>query len=157
MSTRSRSHFGVAGLWFTLSLLASSARAADEPVPEWIWLTKDSPDGQVVLFRKEFDVSGDVKSATLFASCDNQLRVFIIGDVVAASEAWETPAKENVTRSVKKGRNVISARGKNNEGIAGLMLRLDVTLADGKTRRVVTDASWQATATQLPRGWWEAP
>ena len=38
------------------------------------------------------------------ASCDNQLRVYLNGDDVAASEAWETPAKETVTRSVKKGR-----------------------------------------------------
>ena len=131
----------------------SSAQDASQAVPEWIWLTKDSPDGQVVLFRKEFDVAGDVKSATLFGSCDNQLRVYLNGDDVAASEAWEEPAKEDVTRSVKKGKNVLSVRGKNNEGIAGLMIRLDVTLADGRTQRVVTDSTWHATAKQLPRGW----
>ena len=71
--------------------------------PEWIWLNKDSPDGEVVLFRKEFNVDGDVKSATLLGSCDNQLRVYLNGDDVAASEAWETPAKETVTRSVPQG------------------------------------------------------
>ena len=131
----------------------STALAADAPVAEWIWLNKDSPDGEVVLFRKEFIVAGDVKSATLLGSCDNQLRVYLNGDDVAASEAWETPAKETVTRSVRKGRNVLAARGKNNEAVAGLLVRLDITLADGTKQTVVTDTSWQATAKQLPRGW----
>jgi len=37
--------------------------------------------------RKEFDVDSDVKSAVLFGSCDNQLRVYLNGEDVAASEA----------------------------------------------------------------------
>src|SRR3954462_4111354 len=69
------------------------------PVPEWIWLHREYSNDEVVLFRKEFDVAGDVKSAVLFGSCDNQLRVYLNGDDVAASESWEVPAKENVTRS----------------------------------------------------------
>jgi putative heme-binding domain-containing protein len=140
----------------TLLLTTSLARAADAPVAEWIWLNKDSPDGEVVLFRKEFTVDGDVKLATLLGSCDNQLRVYLNGDDVAASEAWETPAKENVTRSVKKGRNVLSVRGKNNEAVAGLLIKLDITLASGRSQTVVTDTTWQATDVALPRGWWFA-
>ena len=140
----------------TLAFTSTISLAADAPVPEWIWLNKDSPDGEVVLFRKEFTVDGDVKSATLLGSCDNQLRVYLNGDDVAASEAWETPAKETVTRSVKKGRNVLSVRGKNNEAVAGLLIKLDITLADGKTQTVVTDTTWQATDVALPRGWWFA-
>ena len=135
---------------------APFALAADTPIPEWIWLNKDSPDGEVVLFRKEFTVDGDVKSATLLGSCDNQLRVYLNGDDVAASEAWETPAKETVTRSVKNGRNVLSARGKNNEAIAGLLIKLDLTLTDGRAQAIVTDTTWQATGVALPRGWWFA-
>ena len=148
-----RTHFAHFVLMCLLLASARSLPAADEVVPEWIWLHKDSPDGEVVLFRKEFDVAGDVKSAVLFGSCDNQLRVYLNGDDAAASEAWEVPAKEDVTRSVKKGRNVLSVRGKNNESLAGLLIRLDITFKDGHSQRVVTDATWSATGTQLPRGW----
>ena len=48
---------------------------------------------------------------------------------------------------------MLAARGKNNEAIAGLLVRLDIVLADGKKQTVVTDTTWQATPQQLPRGW----
>jgi putative heme-binding domain-containing protein len=134
-------------------LAAPSLPAADLPVPEWIWLNQDARDEEVVLFRKEFDVDGDVKSAVLFGSCDNQLRVYLNDVDAAASEAWEVPAKEKVTRVVRKGRNLLAVRGMNRESAAGLLIRLDIELTDGRTQRVVTDASWVATGTQLPRGW----
>ena len=63
------------------------------------------------------------------------------------------PAKEKVTKVVKKGRNLLAVRGMNRESAAGLLIRLDIELADGRTQRVNTDATWLATGTQLPRGW----
>ena len=150
MATRFR--FALSGT-FLLLFAAPLPHAADAPTPEWIWLHKESPDEEVVLFRKEFTVDGDVKSAVFFGSCDNQLRAYLNGVDIAASEAWEVPAKEKVTTAVRKGRNVLAVRGKNNEAVAGLLVRLDIELADGKRQTVVTDTTWQATPVQLPRGW----
>src|SRR3954451_18240379 len=140
-------------LLLALVSLVPEISAADLPTPEWIWLDRDAHDEEVVLFRKEFDVDSGVKSAVLFGSCDNQLRVYLNGEDVAASEAWEAPAKEKVTKVVKKGRNLLAVRGMNRESAAGLLIRLDVELTDGRTQRVNTDATWLATGTQLPRGW----
>jgi hypothetical protein len=127
--------------------------AAAAPTPEWIWLSKSAADGEVAYFRKEFDVPGDVKSARLFASCDNGMTVYLNGTEVAASDAWERPARADVAKALKKGRNVLAVRGKNNDGVAALVARLTITLAEGDRKlSIVTDKTWLAAADEAA-GW----
>src|SRR6476620_4856962 len=130
MRTRRTHHF--IPLLISSILAPVPVLAADLPVPEWIWLDREAHDDEGVLFRKEFDVDGDVKNAVLLGSCDNQLRVYLNDQDVAASEAWEVPAKEKVTKVLRKGRNLLAVRGMNRESAAGLLIRLDIELADGR-------------------------
>ena len=51
-----------------LSLSFAPTSSAD---PQWIWLSKNAANNERVTLKKEFEVAGEIKSATLAVSCDN--------------------------------------------------------------------------------------
>jgi hypothetical protein len=67
-----------------LAVFVSSHAAAAEPVPEWIWHTRDVRPNQLSYFYKTFTVEGRIASATLVAGCDNEMTMFVNGERVAA-------------------------------------------------------------------------
>src|SRR5687768_15604450 len=128
------------------------AKAA--PVPSWIWAEKTA-DNQTLGLRGTFELPGDAKaveSATLWASCDDQMVVFVNGKQVKTSTSWAQPVTVDVKRNLVAGRNVVAVLGKNGGSAAGLVAKLKVTLAGGKTVDLVTDDSWQVS-TELANGW----
>ena len=57
--------------------------------PNWIWLNKDNGHAEpTAVFRKEFD-GGGVSAARLYATCDNEMKIFIDGKLVLESKTWE--------------------------------------------------------------------
>ena len=126
--------------------------AAPQAKPSWIWLSADGERDKVAFFRKEFTVGGPVKKALLYATCDNQMWVNLNGQFAATSDAWEQPVEMDATLLVKPGKNVLAVKGQNRESIAGLVVKLQITTADGKEQTVVTDRTWLASA-EGPKGW----
>jgi len=127
-------------------LAATSGLAAPKAKqPHWIWLSKPAAPGQQVAFRKTFQAPKEVKSALLTASCDNHLTVYLDGKRVAHSNDWNRAVKVDVTKQLKPGDNVLAVLGKNDDGPGGLVLRLEMKDAKGKSQVVVTDASWRAS------------
>lgn len=125
----------------------------------WIWLDNRPKDKQTVFFRKEFEVSAPIAAASLQASCDNSLIVFIDGKKVLEHAEWESPAVKDVTQEfitatnkTGQGKHVVAVQGYNLEGQAGVLLRLSFEGRDKKTFAVVTDSSWQATD-KAEKGW----
>ena len=108
------------------------------PKATWIWGTQ--PDTKYFL-KKEF--TADAKSALLIASCDNVMTVFLNGKKIAASSNWEKPSRVDVTKQLRRGKNVLLAEVANAGGPSGFALKLAITDADGFTKYVVTDKSWQ--------------
>ena len=138
-------------------MLASSA-ALRAQTPEWIWHPNngESPkDNEARFFRKAFQAPAGVAKAVLIVSGDNRARAFLNGKQVADNRAWERPATANVTAEIKAGENILAIRGANEGGIAAMVARLELTLADGSTQWVVTDTSWKAGATE-ENGWQNA-
>src|SRR5262245_56223876 len=92
----------------TAFLVTAFAAAQDKPrakkpaptpastPPSWIWLGKDAKPGQTVFFRKEVAVKG-ITGAKLYATCDDQMTVFINGKEVVSSDRWQTPVFKDVT------------------------------------------------------------
>ncbi|SIO22983.1 putative heme-binding domain-containing protein [Singulisphaera sp. GP187] len=109
------------------------------PAPTWIWGAK--ADSRYFL-RKEF--AGDAKTAWLKATCDNSMVLFLNGKKLAQSGEWETPVELEVHDLLRPGLNEIVAQVDNEGGSAGFVFKLALTMPDGSTRYVVSDASWTA-------------
>lgn len=162
-------------LW-TMGLLeksdwSASWIAADPEIfqhdPEAIAPTLTEP-GTPALFRKEFDVPGSVKRATLYASARGLFRLRLggrrVGEDVFAPE-WTDYDKRihyrtyDVTGLVAHGRNVIAAtlgdgwwsgyvgwqetRGRYGSLENSLLIQLEVERANGERFTVGTDNTWR--------------
>lgn len=131
--------------------LPATAGEKTSAVPSWIWLGQGQPN-QTVLFRKTIDLQDNIIAAKIYGSCDNQMIVFINGKEVLRSDAWEIPASADVTNLLKKGKNVIAVRGKNQDGAAGLLLQLEIEEASKRQQVLFTDSTWRV-AEKGPKGW----
>lgn len=126
----------------------SQAIAADV-LPSWIWANGSPADKEEVFLRKVIPVPADIVKAVLVASADNSIDVTVNGTSRAASSKnWAEPAVEVVSDLIKAGQdNLIAAKAKNEGGIAGVMLYLELTNRDGAKTIIVSDPSWSASLT----------
>ena len=124
------------------------------PVPSWIWAERQADD-QTVGLRGTFELPADIKqveSALVWASCDDEMTIFVNGKQATRSTSWALPVTVDVKKHLAGGANSVAVLAKNGGSAAGLIAKLRVTLAGGKTVNLVTDPSW-AVATELPDGW----
>ncbi len=132
-----------------------AAPALQAQTPEWIWHNNHgaSPgDNEARVFRKSFTAPGAVAKARLTAAGDNHIVVWLNGQQVAASDDWEKPVTKTVTRAVQPGENLLAAYGRNDSGAAGILIKLELTFADGTKQTVVSDTSWLSSDKEAP-GW----
>ncbi|GJQ28739.1 MAG: hypothetical protein HBSAPP03_06230 [Phycisphaerae bacterium] len=125
------------------------------------------------LFRRTFTVSGDVRRARVYATALGVYELTLDGRRVGdqhLAPGWTDYAKRvqfqtyDVTAALTPGENVIGAWVGpgwfcGHAGLFGavrywgerpaLLAQLEIEYADGSTQRVVTDASWRATAGPL--------
>lgn len=135
-------------------LLSQPVRAA-EPEAQWIWLG-GGENASNVAFRKLFEISGDIKTARLAATCDNSFRLYLNGRTALSGDSWQRLESVDVTNKVKPGANVIAVEAADEGGAAGFVLRLDITDTSGKVTSLVSDASWKAASNEgkrLPDNW----
>jgi putative heme-binding domain-containing protein len=141
-----------------LCLTLFFAAAARGQTPQWIWSSRTNTSSQkdVRLFRKSFTVKQAVPKAILEASGDDRAEFFINGKKVASVKDWNKPAHVDVAKEIVMGENVIAARCENEEGSAGLIARLEMTIPTGSgdqsksvqqaglrsIRTLVTDTTW---------------
>lgn len=131
-----------------LKRLSPAAAGGETPAPgapQWIWDQGQPKNNQVVHFRKTFTVGGPIKSAIFAGSCDNAMKVFINGQPVAKSDSWENVTREDVTRAITVGENVLAIRGQNEGGSAAMLAKLTITPEAGDPLVIVTDSSWQTS------------
>jgi putative heme-binding domain-containing protein len=144
--------FLAGGLSWNSTPAASKPKKPAAPKPEWIWISARPKNNEVVFFRKTFELKTRVRSATLVATCDNHVSLFLNGKQLFQHDEWQAPAREDVTAQLREGPNVLAARCKNDSGAAGLLVQLSVLLVDSSKVTIVSDPSWLATAE--PKGNW---
>ncbi|HEY7313389.1 MAG TPA: c-type cytochrome [Gemmataceae bacterium] len=110
------------------------------PKPLWIW---GADDNRRYDLRKEFP--GGSTAARMKATCDNRMTLVLNGKEIASGDNWQTPVEVDVQKYLKPGNNVLVARVTNEGGPAGFLLKLVLTMPDGKKRYLVSDDSWQAS------------
>jgi putative heme-binding domain-containing protein len=161
--SKARLSFALTALLFTFAVALIASSAAQGPkakaAPQWIWAGKPRED-QTVYLRKPFDLTRPVTSARLSATCDNRMTVYLNGKEVLSGDSWEEPVSRDVTELLRpsvggeKVRNVLAVKAHNDDGPAGLVLRL--VIESGKKEKVViiTDGDWRGSDT-APANWAE--
>ncbi len=112
--------------------------------PSWIWADGPGSKSAAVL-RRSFEVTQPLREAILVLTCDNGANVFLDGQPVLSNPDWNQPSKVDLTRKLKPGKHELRADCRNEGDIAGLVARLTLKTADGKTTVVETDGSWEGT------------
>ena len=132
---------------FLLTLSAIALAPGASAAPQWIWISKASKPNERATLRREFDVAGDVKSASLTFACDNAGKAFINDKAAADNTAWESPAKANVKALLHPGKNELRIDARNEDGIAAVVGTLKIELADGTKLTIETGPDWLGTTT----------
>ncbi len=112
------------------------------PKPTWIWAA-NSTTNQKAWFRRAVKIDGKIKSAKLYATCDNALQLWVNGKSIGKSTDWKEPIEQEITDELKSGRNVIAAEGQNEGGVAAFVCKMVVHLADGSTQTIVSNNDWR--------------
>jgi putative heme-binding domain-containing protein len=143
-----------AALVVALALFASANEPAPRPGPEWLWLGEDAQPGQVVHFRKSFDLKDARQySGRLVATADNKVTVYLNGEKVLSGSDWASPVHAGVTSRLREGKNVIAAKVTNTDSTkAGFLAVLELDKAFSQPSRVETNGTWKASA-EAPDGW----
>ena len=121
--------------------------------PQWIWHPdpgQSGPTNEVRFFRKAFVVEGKIGKASLAVAADNRAEVFLNGKRVLDADHFDNAARANVKAQLQPGANVLAIRGVNDGGPAALLVQLEITGPKRQRQTIVSDASWQAAATEEP-------
>jgi putative heme-binding domain-containing protein len=112
--------------------------------PQWIWSGPQPRDGELVAFQRRVQAPAELAAATLRATADNRLRVFVNGQLALTNDDWSRVREADLRRLLRPGENVITALATNEGGPAGAWFELALTGAKGARVRLVSDASWSA-------------
>ncbi|HEU0039027.1 MAG TPA: hypothetical protein VFR76_07115, partial [Verrucomicrobiae bacterium] len=137
------------------ALICLFSLCAKAQTPQWIWHPNNgqaATNGEVRFFRKTFTAGARVQKATLEVAVDNEAEVFLNGEAVATAHSYNEATVANVTGKIKVGENALAVRGLNQEGPAALLLRLEIQPNSRNKQYIVTDTSWQTSATE-DSGW----
>jgi len=104
--------------------------------PEWIWGGEPKPK-QTLTFSKDFDLKTFPEKCHLIVNCDNSFTAWVNNKKVASGDEWEKSSVVDVVHRLKKGKNTIRVTATNNDGGAGLIVKLSDLL--------VSDQSWTCT------------
>ena len=125
-----------------------------ESLARWIWVPEDisASTNQHRYFIKELRLSAAPAAGQLNFASDDACVVWINGKQRGncGFKGVSIPAK-----FLRAGKNVIAIRGWNNRGHAGVLMRGDITLANGEKVAVVTDSSWKCTKSHIAN--WNQP
>ena len=119
-----------------------SAAVAADAVPEWIWTSATPGEGEIIFFRKAIELKDTPQSAVFTGSCDNVFTLFVNAKHCVEHSNWEQPIREDVTKQLTKGSNLIALRCRNEGGPGGMVGELVVKYADGSVQKIPTDKTW---------------
>lgn len=138
-------------LLFCLSAFSAEAVAApinlqwvsEEPKPQWIWRA-DKTDNKPIYFRKSFEVPAEIRSAILYATCDNGADLYLNGEKVGTAADWGAPIiLKDAAKHLEAGQtNALAVKARNRGGLAAFVFKLEMEHPRGKAV-VISDPSWK--------------
>ena len=106
-------------------------------------------------FRYTFTLSAQPVQGFLNINADNSLRLWINGQGIAPgnyAETWANTDLHDISRYLKRGKNVIAVEVKNNPGYGWLIAQGTVSMENGGTFEILTGPDWKQSATEI-KGW----
>ncbi len=120
------------------------------PPADWIWSHKLA-DHQKVYFQKQFHLGRGGRAAGMLLLCDDTCTAWLNGHEIGSGALWRVAHLHHLGRFLKPGENVLSVRGYNDTGPAGLLARLTIHTTAG-TKVIITNRAWRCFAAK-PAGW----
>lgn len=118
---------------------------------QWIWYPEGNPAAAAPpekrYFQKTFAVEGEVESAQLAMTADNEFTAWIGGKQVGNGDSHYRVFTFDVASSLAQGENlfsVLAVNGTDSPNPAGLIGKLTIHYKGGRTQTVVTDQTWSA-------------
>jgi alpha-L-rhamnosidase len=127
--------------------------AANLDGAKWIWHAAD-PQLNAPKCRRVFSgtfalpENAVVDQARLLFVADDGCKAFVNDKPCGTSSSWKEPVQADLQKQLKSGANELRFEVENGEpGPGGLLVKLVVVTADGKTFTQVTDGAWKSAET----------
>jgi glucose/arabinose dehydrogenase len=127
---------------------------AVDPIAQWVWGPEAPKTNQPAFLRVGFALPADVgvKSARLWATCDNQCELFVNGKSVGRSDDWQQPVSVDIAAAIKAGPNLVAAQCRNEGGVAAFILKVRIELQNGPVIELASGPQMKASHNG-PAGW----
>jgi len=133
-----------------MTLLAMSCVSSREtaqalepgPIPQWIWTSRDQARGASVDLQRRFTLRELPQQASVWMLADDQADLLVNGVLAHRVTGTRRFQPIDITGRLKVGVNELVCRGANQEGAAGIALRLIVNPIQGPPNVLVTDPRW---------------
>ena len=124
--------------------IGASPASSELGLGDWIWTTNVT-DRQACRFWRAFNIPANVPvtRARLQLTADNSYTVYLDGREIGRGGDPNNLAEYDLTLLMSPGRHVLAVEAFNDSFDAGMILGLNVKLANGKTIRVPSDPSWR--------------
>lgn len=151
-STAAFWELGLASTDWKAAWLSASATTAGLGGAQWLWFNEGNPASSAPVgqryFRKAFNLASAPVRATCVITADDEVELFVNGTSLGNQTRWEDVKVFDIADLLKSGANALAVRASNTAaGPAGMIARLDLTLADGSKQTVLSDTSWKANDT----------
>jgi hypothetical protein len=118
----------------------------------WVWLPEGNPAENAPAGKRYFrkvvslPAGAQVRSATLVATADNRMIVYVNGQKAGEADNWEKLHPFDLASHLRAGDNVLAIEAENTVASpAGLVGKLVVSLENGKDLTVSVDRSWKCS------------
>ncbi len=143
---------------------ASGAGPYDDPtnnLGSWIWQSNVS-DNQNCQLWKSFEIPARVKQARLRMTVDNEFTLYLDGRELGHGAEWRELFVFDLTPLLSSGQHTLAVRAFNSYSFAGMILGLEIELADGRHFEIKSDKNWRVVPdgvahwekmTEVPADW----
>jgi len=128
------------------------------------WITSHQVEGDVLYFRKEFNLPNNIKNAWLFVSASDRFDVYLNGEKTGGEvlDGWFPLATYDVTEKIRLGINTLGIRvaKRGFEGPVKAVLELGYEDINGNTHYFTSDETWRVSNREdrgapLGRNWYD--
>lgn len=133
-----------------LAFVAPAARAQYDSASRWIWGAAEAHSHETNSFRAVFDVPGAVRRASIKVYVDDGALYWMNGTSFSRNAIVDG-------NGLQQGRNVLAMLATNHVSKAGIILRGDIELTDGRHVIVNSDAATFKVADGIAAGDWHDP
>ncbi|HAB15108.1 MAG TPA: hypothetical protein DCE44_01540, partial [Verrucomicrobiales bacterium] len=138
---------GLVTLAALLTWLPAAAIVSEDSLPDQAqWMSPESGEFRgVAQFRRVFVAEPGLVKAVLLAAAEKEAGIALNGVAVGTAVGVRTAVTLDVTRLVRAGTNLLTVQVTNTTGVPVCRLMLELVLADGRQRWVVSDPTWESS------------